>query len=346
MSVKTSYFSPETASISPQIGHAALITGATGFVGSHLADLLLAKGWQVRCTVRKSSNTRWIADKPLQLADTDLYNADSIAAQLHDVSYIFHVAGAVKGRNQADFDRGNVDTTRAVLDAAVKMPAGQIKKIVIVSSLSATGPAEIGGQVNEQTPCRPLTAYGRSKQAQEQLCAQYMDRLPITIIRPPAIYGPRDEDILLFFKSYKKYVVPTVWHDQTLSIVHVADVVEGLYLAALSPRAIGQTYFVSSEKSYTWHSIAEATRSGFSHKAWLLRIPNRGLLALSVVAEQISRRLDKPLIIDRDKVREMIQASWVCSPQKAMDELGYRQKISLEAGVSQTIDWYKKNQWL
>lgn len=327
-------------------GPVALLTGATGFVGSHLADLLLAEGWQVRCTIRKTSNMRWLADKPLTLVETDLFSANSIAQQLGDVEYIFHVAGVVKGRTQADFDDGNVTTTQAVLDAAAQMPVGQIKKIVVVSSLSATGPAKAGGYVDEKNACHPLTKYGRSKLKQELLCAEYMDKLPITIIRPPAIYGPRDEDVFLFFQSYKQRIIPTVWQEQTLSFVHVADVVQGLLLAALSPKAVGQTYFISSEKGYNWSDIAQYTRPNFSHKAYMLRLPNWAIFALSALGEKIGNLMNKSLILNSDKAREMIQSSWVCSPQKAIAELGYSQKVSLKVGIAQTIEWYKSQGWL
>src|SRR4030042_1031294 len=178
----------------------SVVTGGTGFLGSHLVDYLLSEGHKVRCIVRKSSNLKWLQNKPIEIFVTGLFDKDKLRDVLKGVDYLFHVAGVVKAKKPEGYFKGNVETTRNLLEV-VKEVNPNIKRILVVSSQTACGPSLDGKHCNEETKQHPITTYGRSKFAQEELAKSYMNELPITIVRPPAVYGERDTEIYLFFKT-------------------------------------------------------------------------------------------------------------------------------------------------
>jgi dihydroflavonol-4-reductase len=323
----------------------AVVTGATGFVGSHLADRLLAEGYEVRCIVRRNSNLQWLANKPVQLYDTGLTRPADLADVLRNADYVYHVAGTVKSLKREGYYVGNVETTQTLFDA-IEQYSPHVSRVVVVSSLSVTGPARGDMPLDEQSPYCPLTEYGRSKVAQELLCAQYAQRLPISIVRPPAIYGERDVDVFLFFRSCYQGFIASTWHDQTFSLVYVGDVVAGMIGAATSPNAVGQTYFISSERGYQWGEIADIVARHRGKRAIICRIPDWGIRGVSALAELWGHLRKSPMILSRDKANEMIQQSWVCSSGKAERDFGYRAQMPPQKGIVQTLQWYEQNGWL
>ncbi|NMB80328.1 MAG: NAD(P)-dependent oxidoreductase, partial [Ignavibacteria bacterium] len=165
--------------MSPKI--ISVVTGASGFVGSHLVDKLLNEGHHVKCILRKSSSLRWLKDKPVEIINCGLFDKDSLKNVLKDADYLFHVAGVVKAKTNDEYLNGNVETTRALLDVVSEVNPS-IKRIVIVSSQTACGPSLDGKPCTEETTEHPITRYGKSKLAQERLAMSYSDRLPISII--------------------------------------------------------------------------------------------------------------------------------------------------------------------
>jgi dihydroflavonol-4-reductase len=222
----------------------ALITGISGFVGSHLAQQLVAQGWQVRGLIRASSNLRWIQDLPITLYQCGLTNIESLEGPLQGVTHVFHIAGVVKANSLQQFEAGNVATTATLLQAISKYNKN-IQHIVVTSSLAAAGPTVPNLPLIEAMAAKPVNWYGKSKWAQEQVCLNYTQQqqqqppLPITIIRPPVVYGPRETDVLLFFKLIKRGILlqPT-GNKQVLSLIYIDDLVNGLIAAAQSKNTI------------------------------------------------------------------------------------------------------------
>ncbi|MCX6173476.1 MAG: NAD(P)-dependent oxidoreductase [Ignavibacteriales bacterium] len=324
----------------------SVVTGASGFVGSHLVDKLLAEGHQVKCILRKTSSKRWLENKPVEIIDTGLFDKDTLKKILKDADYLFHVAGVVKAKNKEDYFKGNVETTQNLLDILSEVNPN-IKRVVIVSSQTACGPSLDGRPVTEETKEHPITTYGRSKYAQEQLAKKYMDKLPITIIRPPAIYGQRDTEIYLFFKTYKQGLMGLIGFDKKqVSIVHVEDLVNGIYLAATSKKSIGQTYFIGSEQYYNWKEIGEVCHKAFGKKAFTIKIPHFIVYTVAAIAQFFALFSSKAATFNLEKARDFVQSAWTCDVSKAVDDLGFRQNVSLEDGMKRTIDWYKEMKWL
>lgn len=325
----------------------SVVTGANGFVGSHLVDLLIKEGHKVKCIVRKSSNLRWLEGKDVEIFDCGLFDKNGLKEVLKDADYLFHVAGVVKAKNEDGYFKGNVETTRNLLDSLLEINK-EIKRVVIVSSQTAGGPSvSLNQPKKESDPSEPITTYGRSKKAQEDLAKSYMDKLPITIARAPAIYGERDTEIYLVFKTYKAGLFTLIgFNDKRLSLIHVADLVRGLYLCTQTDKSIGQTYHISSDKFYTWPEIGEEIKKSFGRKALTLRLPHFLVYSVAAIAQFFAMFSSKAATFNLEKAKDFVQTYWTLDVTKAKEELGYTQMVSISEGIKRTIDWYKENKWL
>ena len=324
----------------------AVVTGANGFVGSHLVDHLLMKGYLVRCIVRKSSNLRWLENKQVEIHDCGLFDKSGLDIALSGAHYLFHVAGVVKSKKRDGYFKGNVETTRNLLETLVKINPG-IEKVVIVSSQTAVGPSPSEKPVNEDSPCAPITNYGKSKREQELLALKYREKLPITIVRPPAIYGERDTEIFLMFKTYKQGLMTLVGFDKKMvSLVNVKDLVNGIFLAAVSDNSAGEIYHISSEKFYTWLQMGKAFSKAFGKKALTSRLPHFLVYTVAVFAQFFSMFSSQAATFNIEKARDFVQKYWTLDTSKAVRDLGYHQSIPIEEGIKETARWYLDNKWL
>ncbi|MFA3781678.1 NAD-dependent epimerase/dehydratase family protein [Melioribacteraceae bacterium 4301-Me] len=324
----------------------SVITGASGFVGSHLADYLIARDHHVRCILRKSSSKRWLENKPVEIFDCGLFDKNSLKSILKDADYLFHIAGVVKSKNEEGYFKGNVETTRNLLEVVSEVNPN-IKRVIIASSLTACGPSLDGKPVTEETPEHPITTYGRSKLAQEQLAKSFMNKLPITIARLHAVYGERDTEIYKVFQLYNRGLMTLVGFDEKrLNALHVFDAVEGIYLASLSEAAKGEIYFLASEEIYTWHQIGEALAKAFGKKALTIKVPHFMVYTIAAIAQFFSFFNSQPATFNLEKAKDFVQKNWICDVSKAKKDFGFRQSISLEEGMKRTVGWYKEMKWL
>ncbi len=322
-----------------------VVTGANGFVGSHLIDFLLEKNYEVHAVVRGNANLRWLEGREVRLWKCGLDDAEALRPILRPAHYVYHIAGTVKSRDAEGFRRGNVAPTRNVLEAALGAP--DLRRIVVTSSLAAASPSRPGSPVHEAVPSAPLTAYGRSKVEQEQLCHAYMDRLPITIVRPPVVFGERDTEVLLFFKTIRRGLLPMIgFDDKTLSLVYVRDLVRGMEQAATAEIARGETYFLGSEREYTWAELGRAVGAAIGKKAVPLRVPHAVVHIAAALSEFVAGLRREAATLNREKGREMVQPSWACSSAKAQAHFGYREEHSLEENMRRTAEWYRSEKWL
>lgn len=319
------------------------ITGATGFIGSHLAEALHAKGYRLRCLVRKTSNLIWIKHLPVEYVYGDALDTELLKQAVKGVDYVYHVAGITKARTKEEYFRGNHLSTRCLLDATLETNPN-LQRFVLISSQTAVGP---GLGVNEETPYHPITTYGISKMEAEKECLKEKGRLPITIVRPPAVYGPRDKDVFEFFNTMNKGLQPMIGFKETyVSLIHVDDLVKGILLAAESPKSVNQTYFISSEKYYNWKEVGEITSRILQKKVVRLKIPVPIAWIVGAFAELYSLISRKPALLNFEKIRDIVQDAWTCDTSKAKRELGYAESIGIEAGIKDTVHWYREHQWL
>ena len=324
----------------------ALITGATGFIGSHLAEGLHYRGYQLRFLIRKSSDLKWIRHLPAELIYGDFFDNEALKKSVADVDYIFHLAGVTKARTKEEYFKGNHIATKNLLNA-VLTTRPNLKRLVHVSSQSATGPSLDGKPVDEKTPLHPITTYGISKMEAEKECLKLMDRLPITITRPPAVYGPRDKDVFEFFNTINKGLQPMIGFTQKyVSLIHVKDLVDGIILAGEQPKAVGQTYFISSERFYNWKEVGELTAKIMNKRVLKIRIPEFVVYVIGGFTELLELLSSKPALLNFEKTKDIVQDAWICDVTKAKTDLGFREKISLEEGIRSTVTWYREQGWL
>ena len=298
------------------------------------------------CIVRKSSNLQWLEGKDLKIFDCGLFDKNGLREAFKDANYIFHVAGVVKAKDEAGYFKGNVEATKVLLEVAEELK-DQIKKFVVVSSQTVSGPASKDKPVTEEMVPNPLTTYARSKLKQEQLALSFKDKFPVTICRAPAIYGERDTEIFIYFQVFNRGLTTLIGFDKKeLSLLHVADLARGLYLAAVSEKSNGEIYFISSEKFYNWDEVGNITSQVLSKKAIRIRIPHFIVFIIAALAQFFAMFSSKPATLNIEKAKDLVQSYWICDTSKAIRELGYRQNVSLEEGIKRTCDWYKKMKWI
>jgi nucleoside-diphosphate-sugar epimerase len=324
----------------------SVVTGASGFVGSQLVDYLINKGHVVKCILRGSSSRRWLEGKNVEIINSGLFEKESLKKILKDANYLFHVAGVVKAKTEEEYLKGNVETTRSLLDVVLEINP-KIKRVVIISSQTACGPSSDGKPCNEKTVEHPITRYGKSKLAQEQLAKKYMDRLPISIVRPPAVFGPRDTEVYLVFKTYQRGFLGLIgFNKKLLNLVYIDDLVKGIYQVAVSEKAIGQTYFIGSQEFYDWIQIGNVISKSMGRKALVIRVPHIIVFIVAAFAQFFALFSSKAATFNIEKAKDFVQKYWTCDVSKAVNEVGFRQEVSMEEGIKRTIDWYREVKWL
>ena len=315
----------------------AIVTGSSGFVGSHLVERLLAEGLHVICLTRPSSDPTWIRHLPVEFRPLDDPQA------LAGADFVFHVAGVTRARTAAEYQAANSDSTRRLLQAV----PSNVQRFVYVSSIAAVGPNPTAAPMDESTAPRPYDFYGQSKRSGECVVLEAAARLSVTIVRPPSVYGPRDTNCLAVMRAALRWgIVPMIGGGQKhISLIHVQDLAEALCRAALQFAAAGQTYFVAGG-NYTMEEFAAALAAALGKPLRLLRVP---ALAARLAGEwgQLKWALTgKPQIVSRRKMHDLLQPRWTCSWEKARCELGYEPCFSLEEGLRQTAAWYREKGWL
>ncbi|WP_251964461.1 NAD-dependent epimerase/dehydratase family protein [Salinibacter ruber] len=331
----------------------AFVTGGTGFVGSHLVEELLHRGMdEVRCLVR--TDPKWLSDLNVTPVHGDLSDVEVLWEALDGVDEVYHVAGRTRAPTEDAFYEANVQATLNLL-GAVQHAAPDLDRVLVTSSLAAVGRCH-DDVATEEVPLRPVSMYGRSKAQMEQALRErpettpksYAETLPLTVVRPPAVYGPRDRDILDFFRAVKRHVCPIVGGGsaRTLSLVHVRDLATGMVDAARHPGARGETYFLGSARPHAWNEVKQAATAALDTWAVTLPVPGPLLGAVGAMVEAWGWATGTHPPLNRDKTREIRHACTACSSEKATRDFDYDPSIPLDDGVARTLRWYEEHGWL
>lgn len=332
-----------------------LVTGATGFIGTHLVERLLESGIAVRAFVRDPSKAPSLRDRVAELAVGCLEDVGSLVAAADNVAVVYHLAGRISGMTRESFQDVNTAGTRAVLEAAAAQSRPPV--VLLVSSLAAAGPSPPGRPRVESDPCQPISHYGQSKRDAESVAHQWAGSVPITIVRPPIVYGPGDRATLAIFRSlsWGVHLDPTR-KGSRFSLVHVQDLVEGMIEAAARGQRISMSardenwtgyYYISGEEAPTYLALGALVADAVGRRRWInLRPPPWLTTGIAGMQEELCRALGRSSMVTRDKVREATAGSWWCSAQRAREEIGFEPSRRLGDGLPATAKWYRTQGWI
>ncbi len=320
-----------------------LVTGGTGFVGSHLNEVLRREGHAVRALARSRARTEALGRPDVEWVPGDLADAAALREAVRGVTVVYHVAGLIAARSDLEYFAVNRDATERLLRAASEADAST--RFVLVSSLAAAGPSRRGQPLGEDAEPRPVTAYGRSKLAGEQVVRQ--GSLPWTIIRPPAVYGPRDREMFRLFRAATLGVAPLPGDgSQELSLVYGPDLAEAIARAGIADAAVGRTYFAAHPETLTAADVARTIAAASGKRVRLLRIPAPVARGVLQITGAVARLADRATVLNPDKANEFLQPAWTCRPDAIERDLGWRAAHDLEAGARATVEWYRAHGWL
>lgn len=342
-----------------------LITGASGFIGSHIAEEALRQGMEVWCAVRKTTSRQYLSDERLHFIELNLGSKEQMVTALADLkpNYVVHAAGATKCRNKSDFERINTEGTKNLVEA-LETTTPDLERLVFISSLS------VFGAIHEEQPYteikdtdtpRPNTAYGQSKLKAEQWMqgCQRCDSndgndekgctLPYIILRPTGVYGPREKDYFLMVKSIAQHTdFAAGYKPQDITFVYVDDVVQAVFKAIAAPeQCLGKAYFLSDGEVYSSVDFSDLILKELGNPWCLrLRVPLWVLRLVTFCGEYWGHLTNTMSALNNDKYNILCQRNWRCDISPARCDLGYEPKVKLAEGVRRSIKWYKENKWI
>ncbi|MFH0883747.1 MAG: NAD-dependent epimerase/dehydratase family protein [bacterium] len=321
-----------------------LITGANGFVGSHIVDALLREGYEVRAAVRATSDLTWLQEKSVVKVEAPLNDAEALRKAADGVDYVLHNAGVTSQPHRSLYYLHNTEGTKTLFNAVVEV-APKLSRFLYVSSQAAGG-STLGSRprIENDIPA-PKTDYGRSKLLAEEWLLRNRNRLPVTIIRPPSVYGPRDKAFLPLFKMIERGVAPLIGRGSELNLIHVQDLARQVLMQMTHPKAVGEIFHAAPFPPVTHAQLNEVIAQVLGTKARSIELPTAllryGYPLLYPLLETIGQAPFRS-----DKLPDVLAPRWIISGEKAKERLGFEGKIPLHAGMGQTVEWYRWKKWL
>jgi nucleoside-diphosphate-sugar epimerase len=323
-----------------------LVTGASGFVGSHVVEALLARDYAVRCLVREESNLVWLPGERVEFCRGTMTDAVGLERAVDGVDVVVHSAGRVRGQSEAAYEDVNVLGTRKLVQAVQKNAPG-LKRFILVSSQAAGGPSHPGRLRIEDDPDEPRSAYGRSKKRGEEEVEGLGTAIPWTILRPCAVYGPRDRGFLILARlSARGFSFRLSGAAQPVQAIHIQDLVHAILLAADSPPAAGRRYYIAHPAITDWNTVGRIMARALGKPAFTLLVPRWAVPMVGRCATLSSRALCRPNALPADRLHDLLAPAWTCSTERAAAELGFRAQIELRQGMEETMAWYRNAGWL
>jgi nucleoside-diphosphate-sugar epimerase len=321
-----------------------LITGANGFLGSWLSSSLADAGHDVRALVRTGSDTSALTNPRVTIVNGDVTDPSSLEQALGGVEVCYHLAGIRRGTTRDDFMRVNAEGTRLVAEAMLKTKS---RRLVLASSLAASGPSLNGQPRREEDPFSPEEWYGESKAEAERLLFSFKDQLEVTACRPSRIVGPGDHENLTFFKLAKRGIILRILGpERRISFIDVEDVVRQLVLQAEHPKAVGEAFFCSSKETESVESLMRYVCETMGFKARTLPVPEAALSGAGALADLASTLTGKKLPLNRKLAKQLLARGWTCATKKAEQVLGFVAQRSVRASIRRSGEWYAQHGWL
>lgn len=320
-----------------------LVTGAAGFIGSHLVEYLLAQKCDVVCLVYPGENLRWIEGLDVTMVEGDLTRKQDLRHAVRDAQIVFHLAAKMGGWASPDllYDI-NVNGTRNLLEVCHESNA-KLGRFVLASSMAVMGSTPETGTYDESMPPDPQSDYARSKLLAEECLPSFSQRIPYTILRLPLVYGPRSKRGLnALFRMANRRI--SVFVEKTfVNVGYVLDVAKGMFLAAHSEAAVGNVYFIGENRIYDSAEIVRLIARSVGKKNIEVKLPYPLLYGLAAVIEGIASMTKSHPIVRKKYLSEYLRSHSRFSMKKAMEDFDFSADYPLETGVKLTADWYKEN---
>lgn len=324
-----------------------LITGASGFVGYHLIAAAIASELEVFAAVRPTSHIKHLQDFDIQYTHPDFSDIGSLQKELEEkqYSYIIHASGITKAKTQEEYNTVNAVYTQNLALAAIAADIN-LEKFIFVSSLAALGPLmDLAGLIEDNSPAHPVTNYGASKLLAEQYLAE-IKGLPLLVIRPTAVYGPREKDIFILLQTINKGLEPHIGSfKQQISFIYVKDLAR-IIVEALFSDVTNKQYNVSDGGIYDRYALAEGVKKALQKKTWKFHLPVPAVAALAALMERIYKNSADAPALNKEKMNELTAINWACSIERLQKDFGFKPVYNLEKGLVETVNWYKNNKWL
>ncbi|HUP58350.1 MAG TPA: NAD-dependent epimerase/dehydratase family protein [Bdellovibrionota bacterium] len=331
----------------------ALVTGASGFIGSALIEELSTLGFEVHALMRKTSSPANLEGLKFNRVEGDICNPESLKPAVKGMNYVFHLAGLTAAPNRAAYLRANAEPLGS-LAAAVAEAGGGLSRFVHVSSLAAGGPVTSLDPRTEEQPDQPVSAYGESKLEGERLLLKYKDQFPISIVRPPMVYGPRDKGVFVMIQTVARNLMPvlqgsTEGGHKYYSAIHVKDLCRGIVQAAVVPPSkvrTGEKFYLAGEGIFTYVDLMSTIAERLDADPLRIRVPKFAIHGAAAALSAVGALTRRTFPLNLDKVKEILPDYWICSNQKAKNLLGFAPEFDLSSGMAHAIEWYKRQRWI
>ncbi len=323
-------------------GHRALVTGANGFVGSYITERLLEKGYQVRVMVRRTSDLSALEDLDVEYAYGDMTDPESMPGAVEGVDIVFHVAGITRSKDISQFDIVNAEGSGNLMRTCLDVP--EVKRFVYISSQAAGGPSSKTAPRKEDDPPGPVTAYGRSKRGGEIACRQVSaNRIPVTIVRPCIVYGPREPEGLSLFMTNRRRINPAILPNICFSLIHAEDLADLTERAGRLDIAKNRIYNAADPESYWMKRVVSVINSVLDTRILLIPVNQRLLSILTTINQALLKAGIGVEVLTRERLEDAMHRYWTMDITRTMDDLGWRPKRSLEERIRETADWYRES---
>lgn len=320
-----------------------LLTGATGFVGSHIVEELISNNHTIVATIRKSSNLKWIKDYPIQYEYCSLNDEEQLSKLLSTVDVVVHCAGVVRALNWDSYYDTNVIGTQKLVQVALKNKTN-IKKFIYISSQAAMGPSqtETPKQLTEKE--NPVSYYGKSKLLAEQEVKKLEGQISYTIIRPASVYGPRDKDIFIFFNLVKHHLKPNTHTKRFIQLVFVKDIAKAISVILNNEQTNNKTYYLCDGNIYSWKDVATTIATSNNIKTMPIVLFDFIFKTVASFYEIVAKITKKPQVLSKEKIVEMLQTYWTANNSDIIKDTNF-EFTKLENGAKITYNWYLSNKY-
>ncbi len=322
-----------------------LVTGGTGFIGSHFVAALTDQGVKPRVLVRSTSDITPLTALGVECIVGGLDDPDTLMRAVSGVETVVHLAAVTRARSEKEYFYVNADGTKNLVNV-LRTAQSRPRRLVYVSSLAAGGPSIDGIPVDVQDVPRPITSYGRSKLAGEEACLALAHEMEMLILRPPAVYGPGDRDLFRCFQMATRGILPVpTGPARWLQFIHVHDLINALLCAVTAEQASG-VYHVAEAQPYAWGQITDWLAQAVGRRVRAVHVPPWGIRAAAAVSEFGAAMIGRATIFNREKAEELLAPGWLCKTEAVTRDLGFEVRIPLPQGLVGTASWYREHGWL